>query len=157
MFVLWARNKTTSGLQISASGNSRARKKRSRERKKVALAKKSSTSNKKSHQQKKVAPAEKKFTPAKKSCQQKKNRATGKKVCAKIWCCRHTCMALTVLRIFVRDHKMWSALWSTTDIFFYWELILWDLSKVQKGRWTFREPKTVKWLMKCTKWRKKKQ
>ena len=60
MLVLWARNKTSSGLQISAREKSRAREKSHASKKRVAPAKKSRAS------EKKVAPAKKKSRQRKK-------------------------------------------------------------------------------------------
>ena len=73
---------------MSTREKSRAREKRLRQRKKSHQQKKAAPTKKKSHQQKKVIP-QKKVTPAK-----KKRCTTGKRVCARIWCCTHTCMML---------------------------------------------------------------
>ena len=106
-------NKTSSGLQMSAGEKSRARKKSRASKKTVAPAKKKAhQQKKKSRQQKKVASAKKsratkkKVAPPKKqSRQQKKGASQLRKcapeyhaVCTHVWCCTHTCLALTGLR-----------------------------------------------------------
>ena len=63
--------------------------------KKGCASKKSRNSKKKPHQQKKSRTSKKKLCRKKKVTPAKKKRCTtGNRVCARIWCCTHTCMML---------------------------------------------------------------
>ena len=129
---------------MSAWEKSRASEKKSCQQKKVAPAKKKSRQQKYSRASEKKSRQQKKVAPAKKSRASKKSRATEKEVspqvrkCAPkcdahmydavrthVWCCTHTCMALTRLRIRTSLHfESARRLWSVLGVCFIWEILL---------------------------------